>query len=392
MEKYNKMRDMPVNKLMIQLGLPMIVSMALQAVYNIVDSAFVGNMQEGSKAALNALILVFPVQMLMVALSVGTGVGANALMSRTLGQNNRQKASCVAGNCLFLGGVIYLCCVVFGFFGVEMYIRSQTDDLQVFAMATMYLRICCFLSMGIVFFSMYEKLLQATGKSLYSTIGQIFGAVINIIFEPLLIYGVGPFPQMGVAGAAYATVLGQVASAVLLYVFHKKLNDEYNQDISFMKPSAEIIKEIYAIGFPAMLSQALMSFMVYAINLILKFNPSVQTAYGLFYSGNAMGFFEFSIRRIKCFPAGAISGVGGWLAVTRYFIATSDGIDFTVGSIVCGIGEKRAGAHTVDLVRLFDSRGNHMFGWRLPIEESTEKRNVNYNSFPKTSDTSVMVT
>ena len=286
----NKMKDMPVGKLMIQMGIPMILSMALQAVYNIVDSAFVGNMKVGSEAALNALTLVFPVQMLMVALGIGTGVGANAFIARTLGQGDKERAAKVAGNSLFLGAVIYVVCLLFGIFGVKAYISSQTVDTEVLEMGVGYLRICCVISFGIIFFSLFEKLLQATGRSFYSTIGQVVGAVVNIILDPIMIYGIGPCPEMGVKGAAYATVIGQVASAVLLFIFHMKMNKEFEHGAKYMKPDGGIIKEIYAIGLPAIIAQALMSIMVYVMNLILKFNPSAQTAYGLFYKVQQLFF------------------------------------------------------------------------------------------------------
>ena len=279
----NKMAVMPIPKLMLNMGIPMILSMALQAVYNIVDSAFVGNMAVGSESALNALTLVFPVQMLMVALGIGTGVGTNAMLAMSLGQGNREKAGKVAGNALFLAAVIYAVCLLFGLFGVRAYISTQTSDPEVLEMGVTYLTICCCLSMGIVFFSIYEKLLQATGRSTFSTIGQVTGALVNIVLDPIMIYGLGPCPEMGVAGAAYATVIGQIASAVVLLIFHEKLNREYDHGFGLMKPDARIIRGIYAIGLPAIIAQALMSIMVYAMNLILKFNASVQTAYGLFY-------------------------------------------------------------------------------------------------------------
>lgn len=297
MEENNRMKEMPVKKLMLQMGVPMILSMALQAVYNIVDSAFVGNMSVGSEAALNALTLVFPVQMLMVAVGVGTGVGTNALLAMTLGQENQEKAAKIAGNSLFLGVVIYVVCLLFGICGVKAYISSQTVEPEVISMGTDYLRICCILSVGIIFFSILEKLLQATGRSLYSTIGQITGAVINIILDPIMIYGLGPVPEMGVRGAAYATVIGQMASAVLLLVFHLKLNREFAHGMKYLKPEGRIIKEIYAIGLPAIIAQALMSLMVYVMNLILKFSPSAQTAYGLFYKVQQFVLFlAFGLR------------------------------------------------------------------------------------------------
>lgn len=293
MEENNKMKSEPVNKLMLQMGVPMILSMALQAVYNIVDSVFVGNMKEGSEAALNALTLVFPIQMLMVALAIGTGVGVNALLARTLGQRNREKASKVAGNGLFLATVIYVLCVLFGLFGIKAYISSQTSDALVLSMSVDYLRICCLLSFGVVFFSMFEKLLQATGRSLYSTIGQVTGAVINMILDPILIYRF----NLGVQGAAYATVMGQILSALLLVVFHMRLNKEFDQGLTYTKPNKRIIKEIYSIGLPAIIAQALMSFMVYAMNLILKFDASAQTAYGLFYKVQQFVLFmAFGLR------------------------------------------------------------------------------------------------
>ena len=297
MKESNKMKEMPVNKLMVQMGIPMILSMALQAVYNIVDSAFVGNMKVGSEAALNALTLVFPVQMLMVAVGIGTGVGTNALLARTLGQGDSKKAAKVAGNSLSLGVIIYAVCLLFGTFGVKTYISSQTVDPEVISMGTSYLRTCCVISFGIIFFSLFEKLLQATGRSLYSTIGQVVGAVVNIILDPIMIYGIEPVPEMGVKGAAYATVIGQVASAVLLFIFHMKLNKEFEHDLKYMKPNVGIIKQIYAIGLPAIIAQALMSIMVYVMNLILKFNPSAQTAYGLFYKVQQFVLFlAFGLR------------------------------------------------------------------------------------------------
>lgn len=335
MTENNKMREMPVYKLMIQMGIPMILSMALQAVYNIVDSAFVGNMKEGSEAALNALTLVFPVQMLMVAIAIGTGVGMNALLARTLGQGDSKKAAMVAGNSLFLGLIIYVICFLFGIFGVNAYISSQTANPEVLSMGTSYLKICCVLSFGIVFFSLFEKLLQATGRSLYSTIGQVAGAVINIILDPIMIYGIGPVPKMGVEGAAYATVIGQIASAVLLFVFHIKLNKEFEHGFKYMKPDGKIIKEIYAIGLPAIIAQALMSIMVYVMNLILKFDASAQTAYGLFYKVQQFVLFLAFGLRDAITPILAFAY--GMRSKKRIQDGMKYGIIFTIGLMILGI-------------------------------------------------------
>lgn len=335
MTENNKMREMPVYKLMIQMGIPMILSMALQAVYNIVDSAFVGNMKEGSEAALNALTLVFPVQMLMVAIAIGTGVGTNALLARTLGQGDSKKAAMVAGNSLFLGLIIYVICFLFGIFDVNAYISSQTANPEVLSMGTSYLKICCVLSFGIVFFSLFEKLLQATGRSLYSTIGQVAGAVINIILDPIMIYGIGPVPKMGVEGAAYATVIGQIASAVLLFVFHIKLNKEFEHGFKYMKPDGKIIKEIYAIGLPAIIAQALMSIMVYVMNLILKFDASAQTAYGLFYKVQQFVLFLAFGLRDAITPILAFAY--GMRSKKRIQDGMKYGIIFSIGLMILGI-------------------------------------------------------
>lgn len=335
MTENNKMREMSVYKLMIQMGIPMILSMALQAVYNIVDSAFVGNMKEGSEAALNALTLVFPVQMLMVAIAIGTGVGTNALLARTLGQGDSKKAAMVAGNSLFLGLIIYVICFLFGIFGANAYISSQTANPEVLSMGTSYLKICCVLSFGIVFFSLFEKLLQATGRSLYSTIGQVAGAVINIILDPIMIYGIGPVPKMGVEGAAYATVIGQIASAVLLFVFHIKLNKEFEHGFKYMKPDGKIIKEIYAIGLPAIIAQALMSIMVYVMNLILKFDASAQTAYGLFYKVQQFVLFLAFGLRDAITPILAFAY--GMRSKKRIQDGMKYGIIFTIGLMILGI-------------------------------------------------------
>lgn len=280
----SKLGTVPVNKLLLGMGIPMILSMMLQAVYNIVDSAFVSNMPQNGEAALNALTLAFPIQMLMVAVAIGTGVGANALLSKSLGQGDPQKASRVAGNALFLGIVIYVACLAFGLFGARAYIATQTTNPLILEMGTSYLSICCCVSIGIIFFAMFEKLLQATGRSMYSTIAQIVGAAVNIVLDPIMIYGLLGMPALGVQGAAYATIIGQIASAVTGLIFHLRFNVELKKSVRYMKPDTALIKGIYAIGLPAIIAQALMSVMTYGMNIILgRIDESVVTAYGLYY-------------------------------------------------------------------------------------------------------------
>ena len=280
----NKMNDMSVNKLMIQMGIPMILSMALQAVYNIVDSAFVGNMREGSEAALNALTLVFPVQMLMVAVGIGTGVGTNALLARTLGQGNSKKAAKVAGNSLFLGVIIYVVCLLFAIFGVKAYISSQTVDAEVLEMGVSYLQICCVISFGIIFFSLFEKLLQATGRSLYSTIGQVVGAVVNIILDPILIFGLGPFPRLGIEGAAIATGIGQCSTLLIYLLFYIIKKPPVKIHRNLIRPEKKICARLYGVGIPAALNMALPSLLISALNAILaSISETGVTILGIYY-------------------------------------------------------------------------------------------------------------
>lgn len=282
--KADKMRSTPPHQLFLKMGIPMICSMVLQAMYNIVDSAFVSNMPENGEAALNALTLAFPMQMLMIAVSIGTGVGVNALVSKSLGQGDTEKASRTAGNGGFLAVLIFLLCVFFGIFGVAPYIHLQTKDFLIADMGISYLQICCMLSMGIIFFSIYEKLLQASGNPIFSTIAQISGAVCNILLDPILIYGWCGLPELGVRGAAYATVLGQILSFLLAWIFHCKVDKQISNKLQYWKPNSTIIREIYAIGLPAILAQALMSVMTYGMNLILgSVNTALVTAYGLYY-------------------------------------------------------------------------------------------------------------
>ncbi len=296
--RQDKMAVMPVKKLMLTMGTPMILSMVLQAVYNIVDSAFVSNMAVNGEAALNALTLAFPAQMLMVAIGIGTGVGVNVLVAKSLGEGDSNKANKAAGNALFMGIIIYIAFLLFGLFGVRSYISSQTENEMIAEMAAEYLSVCCTLSFGSVFFSIYEKLLQSTGHSVCSTIAQISGAVVNIVFDPIMIYGLLGCPEMGVSGAAYATIIGQIVSFLVAFILHIRVNNSISNKLIYVKPSLQIIKMIYTIGFPAIIAQALMSLMTYGLNIILGgVSEAMVTAYGLFYKiQQFLLFAAFGIR------------------------------------------------------------------------------------------------
>lgn len=300
----NKMGAVAVPKVMLSMGIPMILSMVLQACYNIVDSMFVARMPDSGgitgagEYAVNALTLAFPVQMLVVAFGIGTGVGVNALLAKSLGQRDSEKVAKVAGNGVSLALIIYAVFFLFALFGVKPYIGSQTEDGVVLAMGSSYLFICTAASFGIILFSIYEKLLQATGKTIYSTAAQILGAACNIILDPILIFGWFGMPEMGIEGAAYATVIGQAASMLAAMYFHYRKNTEVKHGRKYLKPEWGIVKEIYVVGFPAIIMQALMSFMTYGINLIFgTVSQAAVTAYGIFYKIQQFVFFAgFGLR------------------------------------------------------------------------------------------------
>lgn len=293
-----------IPKIMLDMGIPMILSMVLQACYNIVDSMFVARIPDGNgivhagEYAVNALTLAFPIQMLIVAFGIGTGVGVNALLAKSLGQNDRKKVAKVAGNGVMLGIIIYVCFFIFGLFGIDSYLKSQTKDAVILSMGKTYLLICTLLCFGMVMFSIYEKLLQSTGKSMYSTTAQIVGAVANIVLDPIFIFGWFGVPAMGVAGAAYATVIGQVVSMAIAMFFHYRKNKEVASGISYLKLDFSIVKEIYTIGLPAIIMQALMSFMTYGVNIIFgAVSMAAVTAYGIFYKVQQFVFFAgFGLR------------------------------------------------------------------------------------------------
>lgn len=302
--RVNKMGTGSVPKVMLSMGIPMILSMVLQACYNIVDSMFVARIPDSDEVvhmgecAVNALTLAFPIQMLIVAFGIGTGVGVNALLAKSLGQRDEEKVARAAGNGVSLALIIYAVFLAFGLFGVKFYIGSQTGDAVILTMGSSYLSICSVLSFGMILFSVYEKLLQATGKTVYSTVAQVLGAVINIVLDPVLIFGYFGLPEMGIEGAAYATVIGQIVSMAAAMYFHYRKNTEVKSGGTYLKLERAIVKEIYVIGLPAIIMQALMSFMTYGVNLIFGgVSQAAVTAYGIFYKIQQFIFFAgFGLR------------------------------------------------------------------------------------------------
>ncbi len=300
----NKMGTDAIPKVMLNMGIPIILSMILQACYNIVDSMFVARIPDtdgivnAGECAVNALTLAFPVQMLIVSFGIGTGVGVNALLAKNLGRRDEEKVAKTAGNGVSLALIIYAVFLLFGLFGVKAYIGSQTKDEVILAMGSSYLSICSVASFGIVMFSIYEKLLQSTGKTVYSTIAQISGAVVNIILDPIMIFGYFGFPATGIRGAAYATVFGQIVSMLIAMYLHYKKNTEIKSSIKYLKLESSIVKEIYIIGLPAIIMQALMSLMTYSVNIIFAtVSQAAVTAYGIFYKIQQFIFFAgFGLR------------------------------------------------------------------------------------------------
>ncbi|MBO5192515.1 MAG: MATE family efflux transporter [Lachnospiraceae bacterium] len=278
--KENKMGTMPVTKLLVTMSLPMMMSMLVQALYNIVDSIFVAQVNE---YAVRAVSLSFPIQTLMIGAAVGSSVGVNALLSRALGEKNYEKVNSVASNGVFAIVVCYLIFLVVGFTVVKPFMYSQTDVPEVRAYGVSYLTICCVLSFGVFLQCIFEKMLQSTGKTFYTMITQGTGAIVNIILDPILIFGLFGFPRMEAAGAAIATVVGQIVAAVVAIIFHFRVNKEVRIQFKGFRPSLEVLKQIYAIGAPSIVMQCIGSVMTYGMNLILAVHGVAQTAFGLYF-------------------------------------------------------------------------------------------------------------
>ena len=291
-ERQNKMAITPMNKLILKMGLPMIVSMVLQALYNVIDSIFVANMGSIGAIANQALTYAFPIQIMIIAIGVGTDVGLNALLSKSLGEKDREKVNRIAGNGIFLSICIYLVFLLFGLFGSRWFISLFTEDKEIIEMGTTYLKICTCFSLGSIGYTVYERFLQATGKTMLSTISQISGAVVNIVLDYVFIYPL----KMGVAGAAWATIIGQFVSLFIAMYFHYKKNIEINGNIKYIKPNIDLIKDIYSIGVSASLMQALLAVMMAGMNAILglaKVNQTVLIgSFGIYYKIQQIALFS----------------------------------------------------------------------------------------------------
>lgn len=280
-EKENKMGVMPVNKLLMNMSLPMMISMLVQALYNVVDSIFVSRIDEN---ALTAVSMAFPIQSLMIALGAGTGVGVNALLSRSLGEKDYDRVNKAAGNGIFLAGINYLVFLLVGILVTTPFYLSQTKDAQILSYGQQYLTIICCCSFGMYGQFIFERLLQSTGRTFYTMITQSIGAIINIILDPIFIFGYFGVPKMGVAGAAIATVIGQIVAGTIALVINIKKNDEIQLRLKGLRPDGKIIARIYEVGIPSIIMQAIGSVMTYGMNRILiVFSSTAVAVFGVYF-------------------------------------------------------------------------------------------------------------
>ena len=272
---------MPVPKLLITMSLPMIISMLVQALYNIVDSIFVAKLSED---ALTAVSLAFPIQNLMIAIGVGTGVGINALLSRSLGEKKFEQANLAAENGVFLAIISFLLTALVGIFGSRLFFVAQTSQKTIVQYGIQYMEVITICSIGVYIQITMERLLQATGKTFYTMITQGTGAIINIILDPILIFGLFGFPRLEVAGAAIATVIGQIVGAALSTFFNIRVNKEIRINMKKFRPNKQIIGEIYRVGIPSIIMQSIGSVMVFGFNkILLVFNTTAAAVFGVYF-------------------------------------------------------------------------------------------------------------
>lgn len=277
----NKMGAMPVNRLLISMSLPMMISMLVQALYNIIDSIFVSRINEN---ALTAVSLAFPLQSLMIAFGVGTGVGINALLSRALGEKDSEKVNKAAVNGIFLDGVNFVIFLLIGLFATTPFYLIQTGDAEIFSYGKQYLSIVCCCSLGMFTQFVFERLLQSTGKTFYTMLTQGMGALINIILDPIFIFGYFGLPAMGVAGAAIATVIGQTVAGIAAVAVNLKKNTEIKLQFRGFRPDMAIIGEIYKVGVPSIIMQSIGSLMTYGMNqILLAFTSTAATVFGVYF-------------------------------------------------------------------------------------------------------------
>ena len=279
--KENKMGTMPINKLLISMSLPMMISMLVQALYNVVDSIFVSQISEN---ALTAVSLAFPVQNFMIAVGVGTGVGINALLSRSLGEKKFEQANRVANNGVFLAVLSYIAFLILGIIFSRRFFQWQTDIKDIVDGGYSYLIIVTTCSFGMYGQIVFEKLMQSTGKTIFSMTTQLTGAIVNIVLDPILIFGLFGFPKLGISGAAIATVIGQICGMSLGIYLNTTKNKEIKVEVKNFRPSLRTIKEIYAVGIPSIIMASIGSVMTFGLNkILLVFSSTATAVFGVYF-------------------------------------------------------------------------------------------------------------
>ena len=277
----NKMGTMPENQLLLSMAVPMMISMLVQALYNIVDSIFVSRICED---ALTAVSMAFPWQNIIIAIAVGFGVGINALLSRALGQKNAERVNQVAANGLLLAGLSYLLVLAAGLLGIRAYMRTQTDIETIVNYGITYLNICILCSFDIFIEITFERFLQATGRTVYSMITQLTGAITNIILDPILIFGLLGFPKLGIAGAAWATVIGQCVGAVVAVTLNHFKNPEVHLHLRHIRPNGRLMREITAISIPSIIMSCISSLTCFVMNMILiAYSSTAVAVFGVYF-------------------------------------------------------------------------------------------------------------
>ena len=272
---------MPIFKLVVNMSLPMIISMLVQALYNVVDSMFVSRVSEN---ALTAVSLAFPAQNLMIGVATGTAVGVNALLSKSLGEKNYKRANQIAENGIFLSFIGFLIFLIFGLFGTEVFFRTQTDVEDIISSGVDYLRVCSCFSFGIFGQIIFERLMQSTGRTFYTMITQGVGAIINIVLDPIFIFGYFGLPAMGAKGAAIATVIGQIIAFIIAVILNKKKNTDIDLKLKEFRPNLKIIGRIYSIGIPSIIMVAVGSIMTFSINkIVIAFTETAAAVFGVYF-------------------------------------------------------------------------------------------------------------
>ena len=286
--KENKMGTMPVNKLLVTMSLPMVISMIVQALYNIVDSIFVSRLSED---ALTAVSMAFPMQNLMISVAVGTGVGINAMLSRALGEKKFEAANKTAENGIFIEVLGYVLFLLIGIFVTKPFFLAQAGAGDIANMGIEYTRICLLMSFGIFMQIGFERILQSTGRTIFTMITQSTGAIINIILDPILIFGLFGMPKMGVAGAAIATVTGQICAAILAITFNLTKNPDVHISFKGFKPQIIFVKNILSVGIPSIIMSSVGSAMTFGMNKILiTFSSTAVAVFGVYFKLNSFVF------------------------------------------------------------------------------------------------------